>query len=185
MADEGLDILYLIFINSRYNQSIPSIGGLALQPELRASQHIMGPGYPSQFMGSPDRAPNPLLALLPESLRSSTSINRGGSFLFSAPGFRPFHEQEQEPLSSQPRRPYLAQIATLRMDPDPRYDDLPSSPSPFIFPIPLPSLPQTQMPVVQLRLTQPEDSRVKRLEELMAGRGQTKGHVGVMRKTHE
>ena len=107
--------------------------------------YIMGapPGYPSQFMGSPDRAPNPLLALLPESLRSSTSINRGGSFLFSTPGSRPFHEQEQELLSSQPRRPYVAQMATLRMDPDPRYDDLPSSPSPFTFPIPLPSLPQT------------------------------------------
>ena len=41
------------------------------------------------------------------------------------------------------------------------------------------------MPIVQLRPTLPEDSRVKRLEELMAGRGQTKGHVGVMRKTHE
>ena len=137
--------------------------------------YIMGPGYPSQFMGSPERAPNPLLALLPESLRSSASINRGGSFLFSTPGSRPIHEQEL--LSSQPRRPTMAQIATLPMDPYPRYDFLPSSPSPFTFP----SLPQISIPVLQLRPTLPEASRAKKLEELMQSGGQTKGHLGEMR----
>ena len=155
-------------------RSSPSIIFNSASPLRRTFEpgYIIGPCYPSQFMGSPERAPNPLLALLPERLRSSASINRGGSFLFSTPGSRPLHEQEI--LSSQPRRPYLAQIATLPMDPDPRYDVLPSSPSPFTFP----PLPQISMPMLQLRPTQPEDSRVKRLKELMESGGQTKGHVG-------
>ena len=180
--DDGLivsridkDKIHTHIMSRRSSSSIIFNSASPLRRTFEPANYIMGPSYPSQFMGSPDRAPNPLLTLLPESLRSSASINRGGSFLFSTPGSRPLHEQEL--LSSQPRRPYLAQIATLRMDPDPRYDVLPSSPSPFTFP----PLPQIPMPMLQLRPTLREDSQVKRLKELVESGGQTRGHIGVMR----
>ena len=138
--------------------------------------YIMGSNYPPQFMDSPLRSPNPLLALLPENLRSSTTVNRGGSFLLSSPGSRPYDEQEL--LSPIPRRfpvMVMADRSFMMMDPQCNMPSPSPSPPPFTMP----------MPMLQLHPTLPEDSRIKRLEELMAGRGQTKGHVGAMRKTHQ